>query len=60
MQPGIFKYKPYRQATKQHCVNSLLPALLLLELVLGGLLNVCHCLSLLPCVPILFCDDQLT
>lgn len=59
-QPGIFKYKHYRQATEQHCVNSLLPGLLLLELVLRDLLNVCHCLSLLSRVPIFFCDGQLT
>lgn len=60
LQPGIFKNKHYRQAAEQHCVSSLLPGLLLLELVLGDLLNVYHCLSVLPCAPILFCDDQLT
>lgn len=60
LQPGIFKCKHYRQAAEQHCVNCLLPGLLLLELVLGDLLNMCHCLSLLPAVPILFCDDLLT
>lgn len=45
---------------KQCCVNSLLPGLLLLELMLGELLNVWHHLSVFPRVPILLCDSQLT
>lgn len=60
LQPGIFKYKHSRQAAEQPCVNSLLPELLLLELVLGDLLSMCHCLSVLPQVPILSCSGQLT
>ena len=41
-------------------MNSLLPGRLLLELMLGELLNVWHHPSVLPHVPVLLCDGQLT